>query len=92
VPYNRIIKGEAKRALQKIEHSFCGSSFLSHQAYALRPRREWASSDDIRLSVPVRKPALIGLDVPLTALIGITGRRRKKILICTQTRYNKSKA
>jgi hypothetical protein len=28
-------------------------------------------------------PALIGLDLPLIALIGITGRRRKKILTCT---------
>jgi hypothetical protein len=27
--------------------------------------------------VPVGNPALIGLDLPLTALIGVTGRKRK---------------
>jgi hypothetical protein len=84
----RFTKGEAKKALQK---KFCGSSFLSRQPHALHPRREWASSDDLRLPVPVGNPALISLDVPLIAFVGIVGRRRKKILTCTQTRYNKSK-
>jgi hypothetical protein len=46
--------------------------------------------DDLCLRVLVRNPAFIGLDVPLTALIGIA-KRRKKILTCTQIRYNKSK-
>jgi hypothetical protein len=40
--------------------------------------------------VLVGNPALIGLDLPLTALVGITGRR--KIYTYTQERYNRSKA
>jgi hypothetical protein len=35
------------------------------------------------MRVPVGNPALLGLDLPLTALVAITGRRRK-ILTCTQ--------
>jgi hypothetical protein len=42
------------------------------------------------MRVLVGNPALIGLDLPLTALVGIAERRRK-ILTCTQNRYNKSK-
>jgi hypothetical protein len=42
-----------------------------------------ASSDDLHLRVLVGNPALIGLDLSLTALVGVTGRRRK-ILTCTQ--------
>jgi hypothetical protein len=39
----------------------------------------------------VGNPALLGLDLPLTALIGVTERRRKN-LTCTQTnKNNKSK-
>jgi hypothetical protein len=34
---------------------------------------------------------LIGLDLPLTALVGIAGRRRM-ILTCIKKIYNKSKA
>jgi hypothetical protein len=65
---------------------------FSHcHAHTLRPRREWASSDDLHLQVPIGSPDLIGLDLPLIALIGVTGRRRKN-LTCTQTRNNKSKA
>jgi hypothetical protein len=41
--------------------------------------------------VPVGKLALIGLDLPLTALVGIAGRRRM-ILTCIKKIYNKSKA
>jgi hypothetical protein len=63
--------------------SFCGSVSLSRYAHALRPRREWASSDDLHLRVPVGNPALLGLDLPLSALVGVAGRRRK-ILTCTQ--------
>jgi hypothetical protein len=37
----------------------------------------------LRLRVPIRHPTLIGLDLPLTPLIGIT-KKRKKILTCTQ--------
>jgi hypothetical protein len=37
----------------------------------------------LSLRVPVRSPALIGLDFPLTTLIGIAGKR-KDFLTCTQ--------
>jgi hypothetical protein len=43
--------------------------------------------DDVHLRVPVGNPALLGLDLPLIALIGVTGRRRK-ILTCTQINKN----
>ena len=83
-------KDEAQNALQKIIR-VCGSVCLSRQAHALRPRREWAPSDDLHLRVPVGNPALLGLDLPLTALVGVAGRRRK-ILTCTQIKTTKSKA
>jgi hypothetical protein len=52
----------------------------------------WASSDDLHLWVPDGNSALIGLDLPLTALVGVTGRRRK-ILTCThKNKNNKSKS
>jgi hypothetical protein len=67
-------------------------AFISHgKAHTLRPRREWTSTNDLHLRVPVGNPTLIGLDLPLTALIGVTGRRRM-ILTCTQIENNKSKA
>jgi hypothetical protein len=37
----------------------------------------------LRLRIPVQSPALIGLDFPLTTLIGIVGKR-KQFLTCTQ--------
>jgi hypothetical protein len=41
--------------------------------------------------VPVGNPTLIGLDLPLSALVGIV-RRRREILTCTQiNKNNKSK-
>jgi hypothetical protein len=44
------------------------------------------------MRVPVGNPALIGLDLPLTVLISVAGRRRK-ILTCTQiNKNNKSKS
>jgi hypothetical protein len=39
--------------------------------------------DDLHLRVPIGNPVLLGLDLPLTALIGVIGRRRK-IITCTQ--------
>jgi hypothetical protein len=41
------------------------------------------SIDTLSPRVPVRRPTLIGLDLPLTTLIDIT-RKRKQILTCTQ--------
>jgi hypothetical protein len=42
-----------------------------------------SSIDALSLRIPVRSPTLIGLDFPLTTLIGITGKR-KQFLTCTQ--------
>jgi hypothetical protein len=42
-----------------------------------------SSIDALSPRVPVRRPTLIGLNLPLTALIDITGKR-KQILTCTQ--------
>jgi hypothetical protein len=36
----------------------------------------------LSLRIPVQCPTLIGLDLPLITLIGITGKR-KKLLTCT---------
>jgi hypothetical protein len=41
------------------------------------------SISDLILRIPVRCPTLIGLNLPLTILIGIA-RKRKKLLTCTQ--------
>jgi hypothetical protein len=87
-----FIEFEAKRALQKIEQSFCENDNLSRQAHTLRPRREWASSDDLRLWILVGNPAIIGLDLPLVAIIGVAERRRRKILTCKQNKNNKSQS
>jgi hypothetical protein len=56
--------------LQMIEQSF-RMGFLSCSEHSLHPRRECCPS------------TLIGLDLPPTALIDIT-RKRKQILNCTQ--------
>jgi hypothetical protein len=37
----------------------------------------------LSLRIPVQSPTLIGLDFPLTTLIGIAGKR-KQLLTCTQ--------
>jgi hypothetical protein len=37
----------------------------------------------LSLRIPVRSPTLVGLNFPLTTLIGITGKR-KQFLTCTQ--------
>jgi hypothetical protein len=42
-----------------------------------------SSISALSLRIPVRCPTLISLDLPLTTLIGITGKR-KKLLTCTQ--------
>jgi hypothetical protein len=36
----------------------------------------------LSLRIPVQRPTTIGLDLPLTSLVGITGKR-KKLLTCT---------
>jgi hypothetical protein len=42
-----------------------------------------SSISALSLRNPVRSPTLIGLDFPLTTLVGITGKR-KQFLTCTQ--------
>jgi hypothetical protein len=42
-----------------------------------------SSIDALSLRIPVQSPTLIGLDFPLTTLVGITGKR-KQFLTCTQ--------
>jgi hypothetical protein len=42
-----------------------------------------SSIDILNLRIPVRSPSLIGLDFPLTTLVGITGKR-KQFLTYTQ--------
>jgi hypothetical protein len=37
----------------------------------------------LSLRIPVRRPTLVGLDLPLASLIGIAGKR-KKLLNCTK--------
>jgi hypothetical protein len=39
---------------------------------------------------PSREPAFTGLDLPLTALVSVVGRKRK-ILTCTQTKQKPQK-
>jgi hypothetical protein len=91
-PCIRVYNRQRPKGASKDNQSFCGSVRLSWQAHALRPRREWASSDDLHLRVPVGNPALIVLDLPLTALVGVAGRR-SKIVTCTQiNKNNKSKS
>jgi hypothetical protein len=69
---------------------FCGSadSLDKHTLFALEESDP--PSDDLHLRVPVGNPALIGLDLPLTALVDITERKRK-ILTCTQTKQKSQK-
>jgi hypothetical protein len=42
-----------------------------------------SSINALRLRIPIRFPTLIGLDLPLKTLVGIT-RKRKQVLTCTQ--------
>jgi hypothetical protein len=48
------------------------------------------SINALSLRIPVRSPTLIGLDFPLTTLIGITGKR-KQFITCKEKNH-KSKA
>jgi hypothetical protein len=66
-------KDKAQNVLQKIIKVFA-EVFVSHDRHTLFA---------LDLRVPVGNPALLGLDLPLTAPVGVTGRRRK-ILTCTQ--------
>jgi hypothetical protein len=82
----------SQKSASKDRTKFWWKRFSSRQAHALRPRMEWAPSEDLSLWVLVGNSALISLDLPLTTLVGVTGRRRN-ILTCTHAyRNNKSKS
>jgi hypothetical protein len=42
-----------------------------------------SSSSALSLRIPLQRPTTIGLDLPLTSLVDIAGKR-KKLLTCTQ--------
>jgi hypothetical protein len=72
--------------LQKIEHVFSRSDSLIGQVHSPRPRGECLPLEALSLGwVPVRSPALIGLNLPLIAIVGITGRGKK--FTSTDDRY-----
>jgi hypothetical protein len=83
-PCIRVLQQKQKlqKSALKDNLEFMRKHFSHHQAHTLRHRREWASSDNLYLRVPVGNPALISLDLPRTALVVI--ERRRKILTYTQ--------
>jgi hypothetical protein len=85
----RFTKDEAQKMLQHIYLSFAKALSLTISTLS-SPRREWASSNDLHLRVPEGNPILIGLDLPLTALIGVA-KRNRKILTCTQMKQKPQK-
>jgi hypothetical protein len=91
VPCIKFTEVEAKKSALKDRTEFLRKRFLSRQAHTLHHRREWAPLDDLCLWLPVGNPALISLFLPLIALIGITGRRRREILTCTQDKITRAK-
>jgi hypothetical protein len=70
-----------QKVLQKSEE-FVEALSLIIQLHPLRLRRECPASATLSLWVPVRRPALIVLNLPLTTLVGIIEKR--KILTCLQ--------
>jgi hypothetical protein len=51
--------------------------------YIVIALKRMSSIGVLSLRIPVRSPTIIGLNFPLTTLIGITGKR-KQFLNCTQ--------
>jgi hypothetical protein len=68
--------------LQEINQSLQKRFLSTFRTFSL-PEKRMPSIDSLSLRVPVRSPALISLDFPLTALVGIAGKR-KQFLTCTQ--------
>jgi hypothetical protein len=68
--------------LQKINQSL-RKRFLSMVRTFSLPYKRMSSIGTLSLRIPVRSPTLIGLDFPLTTLVGITDKR-KQFLTCTQ--------
>jgi hypothetical protein len=75
---------EAKISLQRINQSL-RKRFLSTVRTFSLPCKRMPSIGTLSLRIPVRIPSLIGLDLPLITLVGITGKR-KQFLTCTQKR------
>jgi hypothetical protein len=81
----------SQKSASKDRTNFLRKRFLSRQEHTLRPRREWAPSNDLRLRVPVGNPTLIGLDLPLTALVDIAERWRNNLTYGQKNKNNKRK-
>jgi hypothetical protein len=47
------------------------------------PKKRMSSISILSMRIPVQSPSLIGLNFPLTTLVGIAGKR-KQFLTCTQ--------
>jgi hypothetical protein len=73
---------EAKITLQRINQSL-RKWFLSTVRTSSLPKKRMSSIGILSLRISVRSPTRIGLDVPLTTLVGIAGKR-KQFLTCTQ--------
>jgi hypothetical protein len=77
--------------LQRIIQSFA-KAFISHDKHTLFAIEESGPPRmTSTLRVSIGNPTLIGLDLPLAALIGVVERRRK-ILTCRQDKNNKRKS
>jgi hypothetical protein len=74
--------------LQRINNDY--RKRFSHDKNILLALEKNAYLGHLCLRVPLENPTLIGLDLPLIALVGIVGRR--KIPTYTQKIYNKSKS
>jgi hypothetical protein len=76
--------------LQKIIRVLA-EAFLSHDRHMLFALEE---SEPPRMiyTYPVGNLALLGLNLPLTALVGVAGRRRKNLTCTPINKHNKSKA
>jgi hypothetical protein len=71
------------KVLQRIEHVFSGSDYLSRQVHSPRPRRKCIHQQALHLGwVPVQNPPPISLNLALIAIVGIAGRGKK--ITCTQ--------
>jgi hypothetical protein len=73
---------EAKIMLQEINQSLWKQFPSMIRRFSLLKKR-MSSIGAISLRIPLRSPTLLGLDFPLTTLIGIT-RKRKQFLTYTQ--------
>jgi hypothetical protein len=78
----KFTKGWSPKDTSKDNTEFVKAVSLTFRTFSL-PWKRMPSIDALCLRIPVRSPTLIGLDFPLTTLIGIAGKR-KHILTCTE--------